>query len=584
MSGKKRRMAVIGGMGAFVLLATAAVFIVWRTARAREERFPVPGAPVESGAVMANGYRMGWENLTAEYGPEREQQTRSAEDTGRPGGSRPAEGNASEAAGAGDGGQTSETGSRAETSSKDKVDKTSEDDGAAAGQGSAAAAGGYYGPLQVVGASLCDSKGDPVQLRGVSTHGIAWFPEYVNEALFQELHEQWNANVVRLAMYTAESGGYCTGGDREQLKQLVKDGVEYASAQNMYVIIDWHILSDGDPNTYREEAKSFFSEMSAEYGDRDNVLYEICNEPNGGTSWSRVKEYAEEIIPVIRENDEDAVILVGTPNWCQYVDQAAADPVTGWDNIMYTLHFYAATHKESLRRTYEAAVDAGLPVFVSEFSICDASGNGGIDGAQADAWVETLDRHGTSYVAWSLSNKNETSALIKSSCGRTDGLSAEDLSSTGSWLYGVLTGGQGSLPEKPFTGSESQSSAGNGGSQQGGGAQSSAGDEEALAGVSAGSEDLLGTLRLANSWESNGQFFYQYEMTVENLSDHTVDGWSVDVAFGGDVTLSDSWNGNCVTEGNILHVSSVDYNGQLESGASAENIGFIVISDGAPLP
>lgn len=531
MGGKKRRMAVIGGIGVLVLLAAAAVFLVLRAGRDRGERLSVLREPAENGAVMADGYRMGRTDAAAEYEAKREQQTGDPESTGRPGAAKPVEGNASE-------------------------DMGPED-------------GGYYGPLQVVGASLCDGEGNPVQLRGVSTHGIAWFPEYVNEALFQELHEQWNVNVVRLAMYTAESGGYCTGGDREQLKQLVKAGVEYASAQDMYVIIDWHILSDGDPNTYREEAKSFFAEMSAEYGDRDNILYEICNEPNGGTSWSRVKEYAEEIIPVIRENDEDAVILVGTPNWCQYVDQAAADPITGWDNIMYTLHFYAATHKDSLRETYEAAVDAGLPVFVSEFSICDASGNGGIDGAQADAWVETLNRHGTSYVAWNLSNKNETSALIKSSCGRTDGLSAEDLSSTGSWLYGVLTGGQGSLPEKPLGGGMAQSPAGNG---------------EALAGVSAGSEDLLGTLRLANSWESNGQFFYQCEMTVENLSDHAVDGWSVDVSFGGNVTLSDSWNGSYVVEGNILHVSAAEYNGQIESGASAENIGFIVVSDSALLP
>lgn len=567
MGEKKRRIAVIGGIGALVLLTAAAVFFVLRAGRDRGERSSVLREPAENGAVMADGYSIGRKD-SAEYEPEREQQTEGPEDGGKPGGSRPEEGNASEDMGAEDGGQASEAGS-GEAAPGSDGDKTSEGRRGVRKSGNAVEAGDYYGSLQVVGASLCDGEGNPVQLRGVSTHGIAWFPEYVNEALFQELHEQWNANVVRLAMYTAESGGYCTGGDREQLKQLVKAGVEYASAQDMYVIIDWHILSDGDPNTYREEAKSFFAEMSAEYGDRDNVLYEICNEPNGGTSWSRVKEYAEEIIPVIRENDEDAVILVGTPNWCQYVDQAAADPITGWDNIMYTLHFYAATHKDSLRETYETAVDAGLPVFVSEFSICDASGNGGIDGAQADAWVETLNRHGTSYVAWNLSNKNETSALIKSSCGRTDGLSAEDLSSTGSWLYGVLTGGQGSLPEKPLGGGMAQSPAGNG---------------EALAGVSAGSEDLLGTLRLANSWESNGQFFYQYEMTVENLSDHAVDGWSVDVAFGGNVTLSDSWNGSYVIEGNILHVSAAEYNGQIESGASAENIGFIVVSDSALLP
>lgn len=420
----------------------------------------------------------------------------------------------------------------------------------------------------MIGTALCDSQGNPVQLRGISTHGLAWFPDYVNEALFRELHEQWNVNVIRLAMYTAENGGYCSGGDQGQLKQLIRDGVKYASDQDMYVIIDWHILSDGDPNTYKEEAKNFFREMSAEFADRDNILYEICNEPNGGTGWSRVKEYAGEIIPVIRENDEDAVILVGTPNWCQYVDQAAADPITEWDNIMYTLHFYAATHKDSLRQTMTAALDGGLPIFVSEFSICDASGNGGIDEAQAAAWVEVLDRYGVSYVAWNLSNKNETSALIKSSCSRLSGLSEGDLSSTGKWLYGVLTGGR-SLPEGSREQEEQPES--RPGSGQEGRPQENQGQSGTLA---AGNLEV--TLQVVNSWESEGKYFYQYEMTVENCSDQAIDGWQADIVFNEAPELSDSWNGSFAPEGSTLHVSSVDYNGQLAVGGIAENIGFIV--------
>lgn len=448
----------------------------------------------------------------------------------------------------------------------------------------------YYGPLQVVGTKLCDSSGNPVQLRGVSTHGLAWFPDYVNEALFQELHEQWNANVVRLAMYTAEYGGYCTGGDKERLKQLVRDGVEYASNQNMYVIIDWHILSDGDPNTYKSQAEEFFREMSAEFADRENVLYEICNEPNGGTSWSRVKEYAEEIIPVIRENDEDAVILVGTPNWSQYVDQAAADPITGWDNIMYTLHFYAATHRESLRRTLTEALDGGLPIFVSEYSICDASGNGGIDEEQAKAWVETLDKYQVSYVAWSLSNKNETSALIKSSCSKTAGLSVEDLSDTGKWLYGVLNGdrtqdgSRGDLPEESRDSSQGNSQNGSTKESDGNQAENDKGNQGQTGAEAAGDAGLNVTLKLSNSWESNGKYFYQYEMTVENISGGRIDGWSADVVFRGTPELSDSWNGVFALEGNTLHVSPADYNGQLENGALAENIGFIVYGDADLLP
>ena len=167
------------------------------------------------------------------------------------------------------------------------------------------------GALQVKGTALTDQDGNPVQLRGISTHGLAWFPGYVNEDCFRELREDWQANVIRLAMYTAENGGYCTDGDKDKLKKLVQDGVAYATENDMYVIIDWHVLSDQNPNTYIDESKNFFREMSALYADYNNVIYEICNEPNGGTGWQDIKTYAEAVIPVIRENDENAVILVG---------------------------------------------------------------------------------------------------------------------------------------------------------------------------------------------------------------------------------------------------------------------------------
>ncbi|MBQ7919699.1 MAG: glycoside hydrolase family 5 protein, partial [Lachnospiraceae bacterium] len=169
--------------------------------------------------------------------------------------------------------------------------------------------------LHVEGTSIVNEEGDVVQLRGISTHGIGWFPQYINLDFFKQMSEEWNADVVRLAMYTAEPSGYCTDGDKETLKQLIKDGVKYAEEAGMYVIVDWHILSDFNPHTNKEEAIKFFDEMAGEFADKTHVIYEICNEPNGGVAWSEIKSYAEEVIGVIREKDEDAIILVGTPNW-----------------------------------------------------------------------------------------------------------------------------------------------------------------------------------------------------------------------------------------------------------------------------
>lgn len=296
------------------------------------------------------------------------------------------------------------------------------------------------GALQVKGTKLCDKKGHPVQLRGISTHGISWFPEYINDKGMGELHDKWGANVIRLAMYTEEYNGYCSGdaANRKALKKLIKAGVKYASAHDMYVIIDWHILSDGNPNTHKKEAKAFFGEMSKAFAKNTNVLYEICNEPNGSTGWTDIKSYAESIIPVIRKNDKDAVVIVGTPNWSQFVDQAAANPIKKYKNVMYSLHFYAGTHQEELRNTARKAIDAGLPLFVTEFGICDASGNGALNKTEANKWIAMLDKNKISYVAWNLSNKRESSSLIKNSCQKKNGFKKSDLSDSGKWLYDLL--------------------------------------------------------------------------------------------------------------------------------------------------
>ena len=231
-----------------------------------------------------------------------------------------------------------------------------------------------------------------------------------------------------------DEGGYYS--DRNGMKKKVTDGVQYATELGMYAIIDWHLLNV-NPKNYTSEARSFFKEMAQKYKNYDNVIYEICNEPNNGTSWKEIKSYAKSVISTIRENDKKAVIVVGTPTWSQDVDQAAADPIKG-ENLMYALHFYAATHKADLRNKMTAAINKGLPVFVTEYGICDASGNGAIDKKEADRWIQTMDEYGVSYIAWNLSNKQESSSIIKSSCSKVSGFKKSELSDEGRWLYHLL--------------------------------------------------------------------------------------------------------------------------------------------------
>ena len=297
---------------------------------------------------------------------------------------------------------------------------------------------GYTAPIMV------DQNGVPTQLRGASTHGMHWFPQYVNQNAFQTLRDDWGINMVRLVCYPRDGGsvGYLTGGDstKQQLDTLIQNGVDYATKLGMYALVDWHVHAY-NPNEYLKEAKTFFTKYATMYKDHDNVLYEICNEPTG-TNWysgngKDLYTYCSEVIETIRAIDPDAIIICGTNTWSQDVDQVAAKPMKdlGFKNIMYTFHFYSATHGENLMKKVRQATKDGTPIFVTEFGICSADGNGSYDAENADRWIALLDELNISFACWSYSNCNEKSAYFKSSCSNAGGdWTADDLTTTGKWL------------------------------------------------------------------------------------------------------------------------------------------------------
>lgn len=295
-----------------------------------------------------------------------------------------------------------------------------------------------HGQLSVKNGQLVDKSGKGYQLRGMSTHGLTWFPEFVNESAFKTLRDDWNTNVVRLAMYVDEWGnGQCYMGNKSGSLELLEKGVDICIKLDMYVIIDWHVLNPGDPSKYTNEAKSFFETVSKRYAKYPNVIYEICNEPNGGASWSgNIKPYAEKIIPVIRKNAPNSVIIVGTPTWSQEIDKPLSDPLN-YKNVMYAFHFYAATHA-GLRSNVENCVAQGLPVFVSEFGTCDASGGGANDFNETQKWLSYFDKKGISYCNWSICNKDETCSVLRPGTSANGNWSESNLTENGKWMRNWL--------------------------------------------------------------------------------------------------------------------------------------------------
>ena len=287
-----------------------------------------------------------------------------------------------------------------------------------------------HGKLNVKDTYIVDSKGEKFLIQGISTHGIAWYPEYVNKDTFKTLRDDFNVNTIRLAFYSDYNAGY-----NENLYSKVHEGVKYATELGMYVIIDWHILADNNPNINKANAEKFFKEMTNKYKDYENVIYEICNEPNGNVSWdSDVKPYAESMISLIRNVDDDAIIIVGTPDWSKDLNSVIKNPIKNQKNIIYAFHYYAATHKENERNIVQNAINNNIPVLISEFGICDASGNGNIDINEANLWINFLRKNSVGYVCWNLSNKNESSAMINSNVNSLSNFKDEELSVTGKWI------------------------------------------------------------------------------------------------------------------------------------------------------
>lgn len=271
----------------------------------------------------------------------------------------------------------------------------------------------YTGWLKTKGAELQNQRGEKIQLRGISSHGLQWYSELVTYENLKELKENWNINVFRIAMYTSpDEDGYIA--HPEESKELVRKIVNYAIDLDLYVIIDWHILKDNDPLIYKDESIKFFDEMSKEYADTPNVLYEICNEPNGKfVTWAdKVKPYAEELIKTIRKNSPKSLIIIGTPNWCTDIKSAADDPIMA-PNIVYACHFYAGSHKQLLRDDIDYCISKNIPIFISECGITNSTGRGKIYEDSFNEWNKYINEKGLSWIFWSLGNKPESSSIIK---------------------------------------------------------------------------------------------------------------------------------------------------------------------------
>ncbi|WP_370948365.1 cellulase family glycosylhydrolase [Amycolatopsis sp. cg5] len=292
------------------------------------------------------------------------------------------------------------------------------------------------GQLHVCGVKLCNQYNKPIQLRGMSTHGIQWYAQCVKTASLDALATDWGADILRIAMYIQE-GGYET--NPRKFTDLVHNYIEEATKRGMYALVDWHQLSPGDPNANTARAKTFFTEIAQRHKDKVNIIYDVANEPNGVT-WAKVKSYAEQVIPVIRAQDPDGVVFLGTHGWATFgisdgrnESDILNNPVNA-TNIMYTFHFYAASHHDEYLNALKRTVDK-IPVFITEFGTQTSSGDGGNDFAYSQKYIDFLNANKIGWTNWNFSDDERSGAVFKTgTCAGNNFTGTSVLKPAGVWV------------------------------------------------------------------------------------------------------------------------------------------------------
>ena len=289
------------------------------------------------------------------------------------------------------------------------------------------------GLLRVMGNKIVNKNNIPISLAGNSFFwsNDNWGGErYYTPEVLEWLKIDWNTTIVRAAMGVDEPGGYLS--NRSSNKNRIKIIVEAAIDQGIYVIIDWH---SHHAENFTDDAILFFEEMASLYGDYENIIYEIYNEPLD-ISWSEVlKPYSLNVISAIREIDPDNLIIVGTPEWSQRVDLAAEDPITEFSNIAYTLHFYTVYHHEWLRERASQALSKGIALFVTEWG---SLGYTLID-SEADKWMNWCFANKITHLNWAVNDKEEEWSILRPGSSQLGNWSDSDLTDAGKLAKDIIS-------------------------------------------------------------------------------------------------------------------------------------------------
>lgn len=311
----------------------------------------------------------------------------------------------------------------------------------------------WHGNLSVSGSKIVDKRGDTVCFAGPSLFwsNTGWGGDkFYNGLVVTEVAKEWEAPIIRASMGVDAAGGYLSNPEN---KTRIEEVIDAAIEEGIYVIVDWHSHHAED---YETDAKNFFKAIAQKYGKYPNIIYEVYNEPLD-VSWSEViKPYATSVIKTIRQYDSDNIIIVGNRKWSQMVDEPADDPITGYNNIAYTCHFYAGTHTQWLRDKINYAISKDICIVITEWGTVDADGNGAVATAEVALWVDFMKENKITNCNWALNDKTEGASMLKPGAGEYGFWLDSDFTESGLYVYDLIKNWDGNwvsiesvLPDSP---------------------------------------------------------------------------------------------------------------------------------------
>lgn len=260
----------------------------------------------------------------------------------------------------------------------------------------------YNGALSIKNGNLVNQFGEQIRLNGLVGTNYSLnhtkkenFNYYINSESIKAL-KSWGVNVLRIGLYPDEVE------DSEKMEDYLNT-IDLCIENNVYVVV--MVWNNQDINENVDNVKKYFSILSKRYSNSPNILYEIANEP--GIEWNYIKDYCNAVIPVIRQNSKESIIIIPNSSGCTEPNTVVLNDLNYTDNIMTSYHMYVGNMlTQDNVENLKLAIESGVPVFVTEWGTTLSDGNNGFYLEFSNAFMKIMDDYNLSWCNFELVDCN----------------------------------------------------------------------------------------------------------------------------------------------------------------------------------